>query len=138
MTVPALPRGGVGRSINHGQDRFTVQRDEGGVLEFGAGLRDCARRDDRGEVQEQFIPELVQMSLDRLGGFLQDEEHDQIKGQRPATCEVGGARTMARDKFLVAQALAQRGDELRKIFWNGNKRQSHPKGNREAFRTVQV
>jgi hypothetical protein len=78
------------------------------------------------------------MPLDRPGRFLEDEDHNPFKGQRPAAREGGGVRPMARDKFFVAQTLAQRGDEFGKIIGPSRRKQSHPNGNREVFGAVQA
>jgi hypothetical protein len=60
----------------------------------------------------------VEVALDRLGGFLEQEQAHDGEGQRALAGEVSGALAMAGDEERIAQAGAQGFDELDQVTRN--------------------
>ena len=126
MTVPSAALGGRFGPLGQGQEHLLVEFDERAGLELGAGLCPSAGRDGRRQgVGQPLGQELVEMALDRLGGFLEQEQEHNGEGERALAGEVNGAQAMAREKERIAQAGAQGFDELDQVTRNGPYRVRH-------------
>src|SRR5258708_21885630 len=78
MTAPALDAGRRRRAVDDRQDAGAVQFDERGMLELRTRVRPRAGRHRlEHRAVRQLIQKLVQVSLERLHGLLQGEEHDE-------------------------------------------------------------
>jgi hypothetical protein len=77
-------------------------------------------------VQAHLEQEIVEMALDRLDGFLQDEEQDHGKGEQATAGEICGQDAVAGLEGGVVEALARGLDQVDEVRGDGGGNMSHP------------
>src|ERR1035438_7861834 len=86
----------------------------------------------------QLIKKLVQMTLDRLDGLLQEKKHQHWESQLALAGEILRPHSMASQEVLIAQFSAQsfnQGDEVMRNVMNSR---LHPQGNGGTAEHVQA
>src|SRR4249920_1839745 len=99
MAAPAPNALAMLGAVNDRQNIAAIQLDKRGVLKLGPRMRPRPGRDQFKQiVTGQLIEKLMQVSLDRLNGFLEHKEHDDRKSQLPIPSKIFGPQPMAGGK----------------------------------------
>jgi len=128
MAAPALDQRRVGGAIDASQHGGGVEFDEGAGAQLGPGVgeRASAQVGEAGTLG-QLGQELMQMGLERLETFLEQQEHNHGKGQDLLPGEVRGPEPMAGTEARLDEPLAQLADEVQSALVE-RKVVLHPKG----------
>ena len=125
-------------AIHGGQHAVAIQFDEGALFELGEGVSDRAAGERLKDLSwSQVLEKLVQMALEGLDGFLEDEKHEDRESQLAVAGEVLRSHAMASQEVWVVQFGAECFDEGEKIFRNSVQNVSHPHANSGVAEFVQ-
>ena len=120
MPQPALGQRTMRLAVHRIEDS-TVQLDKGSGLELGSRVRQRGSRHRlRWETLLQLEEKLMRVSLQRLQTFLEQEEHENGKGQFAFACEIGGTPPMPRAEIRSHDPLTQTEHELERALSKGN------------------
>ena len=128
MAPPGAPLGRLFGHTSQGQQHRLVKFHERRVFELGAGLGPGLWRDGGSAgLGEPGGEEFAQVALDRLAGFLEEEQQHDRKSQGALAGEVAGATPRPGYEVGIAQAGAQLVDQRhqgtgnsRKGCWHGH------------------
>jgi hypothetical protein len=119
MPLPGTPLSGLCGRISQGQQHVLIKFHEGRVFELGAGLGPGPCHDGgHARFGEPGGEELAPMALDRLAGFLGEEQQHGRKSQAALAGEVTGATPVPGHEVGIAQAGAQLVDQRHQVIWN--------------------
>ena len=136
-SMPAPAADGMIGAIGDGQQTVAIEFEEGAVFELGAGGRDGTTGQGFKELAVgQVIEEVVEVALEGFDGLLEEEEHEDGKGQLAVAGEVLGSDPMAGAEARIAQPGAERIDQREEIGGNTLKTSLHPHVDKEGEELV--
>ncbi len=97
-----------------------MEFDKGAGAQFGSGVRQCAATELGRGPAAQLSKELLQVSLQRFETFLEQQEHEDGKGQHALPREIGRTATMPRAEARVGERVAKSFDELERTVLERN------------------